>query len=776
MKYLLGFFFTCNFLFAATLTPVTLQLAWKYQFQFAGYIMAKEKGFFQEEGLNVTLKEYEFGMDVQTEMLEGNADFAIGRSTLILDRLEDGHPFKLMFALGQASPVMLQALKREDLKTLEDIKGKKFLFSGSGGLNRNVASVWSMLHSVGVKAEDVIFVQAKKWDASEVTDGTGDVITAYSTITPFHLKKQGFEPLVFHPKDYGFDFYGDILFAMEPYLQKHPKVAEGFYRATVKGWEYAFANVGETIDTITSKYNTQKLDRDLLAFEAAEFTKLAYQPGIPLGDVNPVKIEKIVNTYRLLGFAKKNPQNDFTSFIYEAPTFKTLRLSPEERTYIKDNPLIKVGVRSDWKPYDYVNEKGLHVGMSQDILELVSQRSGLRFTFDVLKDKELYHALETKKIDMIGISPKIKNNAISQSAPVFSLREHLFKLATYNEEEVKRIAVVETLPSEKELRKSRLHELHPLAKTITFETLDDAFAALQTRKVDLLYATKAAVYVWMQDHQVSGIEMAFPKQGFKEEFLYASVLKEDTMLQSIVSKALLMINEEEKRAIQNQWIPLVFKAPINWTLVWQIVGFVTLFIMAILYKHLRLRRLNKRLSQSEKELRQAHERLRELAHRDPLTKLYNRRYFEEAAERMMALSLRHQEPLCVLMLDIDDFKVVNDTYGHAAGDSVLVDIAQRINYNLRKSDIIARYGGEEFIFLLPDTSLEGAATFAEKIRGMIETSSISIAEGKIISVTVSIGVASLKTKTLMMDELFKKADEALYIAKKSGKNNVVTLA
>lgn len=158
--------------------------------------------------------------------------------------------------------------------------------------------------------------------------------------------------------------------------------------------------------------------------------------------------------------------------------------------------------------------------------------------------------------------------------------------------------------------------------------------------------------------------------------------------------------------------------------------------------------------------------LKNQATRDPLTSLFNRRYFEEEVKQ---LANRSGPPFSILMLDVDKFKNVNDTYGHKVGDQVLIEMAGVCEKALRDNDIVARYGGEEFVIYLHDTDEEKSKAVAERVRETIAASRISIGEGQTISVTVSIGVATSRM-SLSIDELVKMADTALYKAKNNGRN------
>ncbi|MDP3269536.1 MAG: diguanylate cyclase [Legionella sp.] len=172
------------------------------------------------------------------------------------------------------------------------------------------------------------------------------------------------------------------------------------------------------------------------------------------------------------------------------------------------------------------------------------------------------------------------------------------------------------------------------------------------------------------------------------------------------------------------------------------------------------------------EQKQFHDRLEHLAYQDYLTALKNRRYFFEQGENEYARALRFNQPLSLIMLDIDHFKKVNDTYGHKTGDLLLISLSKILTRILRKIDIISRIGGEEFAILLPQTSLKGACEVAEHIRTTIVKSPLILQQGMPLKYTVSIGVSTLVSKYATLEMLLNEADSNLYEAKNSGRNKV----
>jgi len=178
-----------------------------------------------------------------------------------------------------------------------------------------------------------------------------------------------------------------------------------------------------------------------------------------------------------------------------------------------------------------------------------------------------------------------------------------------------------------------------------------------------------------------------------------------------------------------------------------------------------------RLAEKNEELQHANEILAQLSITDGLTKLHNHRYFQDHLTREIKRVSRTRQPLSLILLDIDDFKLLNDTHGHAAGDEVLVSLASIMNDSARESDLIARYGGEEFVVLMPNTDLAGAVHLAEKIRMAVETTRLIIGDNlKPIEITISLGVALYAGNRR---EFFAEADRALYRAKAAGKNCVI---
>ena len=182
----------------------------------------------------------------------------------------------------------------------------------------------------------------------------------------------------------------------------------------------------------------------------------------------------------------------------------------------------------------------------------------------------------------------------------------------------------------------------------------------------------------------------------------------------------------------------------------------------------KLEQLHLEIERKQNELLSINATLVELSVNAKLTGLKKRRYFEEKIEEQLAIFDETAQLFSLLILDIDHFKKVNDTYGHQVGDEVLAQLARILNAHARQDDVVARYGGEEFVIILPETDVDTSRTIAEQIRRVVEQ-----AEWQTGRVTISIGIATV-TEEDTDATILKKADQALYVSKENGRNRVST--
>jgi len=290
----------------------TLVLPWKHQFQFAGYYVAKEMGYYAEAGLDVEIKEYDLKRDNTKVVSLNKYEFGVGHSSLILDRLNKYPNIILLSAIFQSAPTVLLALKNSNIHTISDIAGKTIMMSKD---QANTASINAMLYAEGL-AQNSFHVIDTSFTPNDLIQKNSDLMFSYSSNEPYFLEQKGIEYTQFNPKDYGYDFYSDILFTSTTMLKKEPLMVDAFVSASLKGWHYAFTHIDESVKIILQHYNTQKKSKGALLYEAKVLKKLAFTDGVKFGSINPIRVNEIATTYRLLGLVYNPQQVDFNSFIY----------------------------------------------------------------------------------------------------------------------------------------------------------------------------------------------------------------------------------------------------------------------------------------------------------------------------------------------------------------------------------------------------------------------------------------------------------------------------
>ena len=203
---------------------------------------------------------------------------------------------------------------------------------------------------------------------------------------------------------------------------------------------------------------------------------------------------------------------------------------------------------------------------------------------------------------------------------------------------------------------------------------------------------------------------------------------------------------------------------------------VTLSIISTQNSIIQLKKANEELErkviQRTKKLEETQKELIEQANRDPMTKLYNRRYFNEVIKQLIQISQREETSLSIMIIDIDNFKNINDSYGHQIGDDVINNLADIFRNTVRTSDISIRFGGEEFIIVLPNTNIENGLIISEKVRTSVEESTTEVENNIKIKFTISIGLSLINQDDKNIENALRKADKALYKSKQNGKNQV----
>ncbi|HOP03003.1 MAG TPA: ABC transporter substrate-binding protein [Tenuifilaceae bacterium] len=286
---------------------VVLQLSWKHQFQFAGYYAAIEKGYYSDAGFNVIIKEADTSLLVLNEILNGNADYAIGDAELLVSFIE-GAPISVIACIYQHSPSVLMVKASSDILTPHDLVGKKLMV----GENLYALEILTMLYSEGVNPSQIELVP-HNFSVNDLLTDKVDGLGAYISNEPYFMEKFGIPYRLIKPTSYGIDFYSDCLFTSQNKIKRNPEKVLKFQQASIKGWEYALANPEEISKLIIQKYNPSKT-MDHLLYEASEIRKLISPDFIEIGHINKWRWQKIGEYLFQQNIATNLP--DIEPFIY----------------------------------------------------------------------------------------------------------------------------------------------------------------------------------------------------------------------------------------------------------------------------------------------------------------------------------------------------------------------------------------------------------------------------------------------------------------------------
>lgn len=291
-----------------SLDIIDFQLRWHHQFQFAGYYAAVEKGFYEEEGLDVRIHEAAPGKTPVGEVLAGRAQYAESNAEILYARLQ-GQPLVVLASIFQHSPSVLLVRKDSNITNPHDLIGKKIMLLNA----QTDADFYAMLRHEGIEPNAINIVPSSL-DFEDFVTGKVAAFNSYLTNEPYILSQRGIEYNVIYPSTYGIDFYSDILFTSEQELKKRPERVEAFRRASLRGWRYAMDNPNEIIDLLLNKYQVPK-SREHLEFEAKAMRALILPDIVEIGHMNSGRWQRMAEAFSDVGMADKNFSLD--GFIYD---------------------------------------------------------------------------------------------------------------------------------------------------------------------------------------------------------------------------------------------------------------------------------------------------------------------------------------------------------------------------------------------------------------------------------------------------------------------------
>jgi diguanylate cyclase (GGDEF)-like protein/PAS domain S-box-containing protein len=752
---------------------IVLQLKWLHAYQFAGYYVAREKGFYREAGLDVDIREGWPGIDFVEEVVSGRAQYGTGSSGLILDR-NQGKPVVALAVILQQSPDILMAAGRSGITTPRRLAHKRVMTNYS-----TPAIAAMLLKEAGSLDKFEILDQTD--DLQGLIDGNLDAVAGYLTDQPFFFLERRFPIIVIRPVHYGVDFYGDNLFTSEDELHAHPERVKAFRHASLKGWRYAMDHPDETVAMVRQYGSTRTVEH--LLFEYRAMRELMLPALIDIGHMNPRRWRDIADTYVRLG--QLSPAYSLQGFLYDPnpaisldrfKRYAALALFAVFAAAIAIIALLRFNRRLQREIRERKNAE-LRLRKSEQCLQ--EQEAYLRAVFDnepeciKLLDREgrlldmnpaglamlgadSLEAVRGRKVScMVGTADKPLFEDMIEAVFRGESRRLVFEAVGLTG--VRRHLETHSVPlwdSDRRAVRALLGVTRDVSERLhTEEKLRLSAAVVES--------TREGVLITDADSHIMAINRAFTEiTGYQEQevigrkpsFLASGRHGRDfyqAMWSSIRTAGCWqgeLWNRRKDGELFPEWLTINVVKDADG----RIINYVGVF-------------------SDISQLKRSQNQLEYLAHHDPLTGLPNRLLLNAWLEHALLRAERNQSLGAILFLDLDRFKHINDSLGHSVGDELLIQVANRFRQAVRRDDAVARLGGDEFTVLLENIREgEDAALLAEKlINALIEPFSV---EGQQFFIGVSIGISIFPQDGNTVEQLLRNADAAMYRAKEEGRN------
>jgi|GEM_PF-379312 len=551
MKNKLWIVYTLLLVFAtqisAKLEKVSLQLQWLDQFQFAGYYIAKEKGFYKNVNLDVSIKKFNKNIDIVNDVVSSQSTYGIGRSSLIVDK-SNGKNIVALAAIFQSSPLIFLALESSNINTIQDFKNRRIMITNNA---QGATSLQAMIVSKGLNFKDTI-IQEHSYNIDDLINGKTDLMSSYISNQPYILDKKNIKYKIFSPKDFGFDFYNDFLFTSNKELKENPKRVESFVKASLEGWTYAFNNIEESVDIIHTKYNNENKSKEALIFEAVQLKKLAYAGTNKIGTITEKKLLRMFDLHTLMGLTKNKVEID--EFVYSISKSK---LSTKEKKFVQQFKEIKVHNEKNWPPYNF-NENGIAKGYSIDYMNLLAKKVGLSVEYISNQTWDDYLLmLKNKNLDVMLniVDTQQRRKYTNFTSPYSDLLTSIFilkenkKIKSMKDLNGKTVAIPKGFYTNSILKNN-----YPKIKIKQTEDTLEALRAVAFKKADATISDFAVANFLLQKNAINTLSAV--SSVADEEFqksLRLGVRNDLPILQTILQKGMNLISDEEILKLRRKW-------------------------------------------------------------------------------------------------------------------------------------------------------------------------------------------------------------------------------
>ena len=596
MKLLIIFLLFLN-LYAKPLEKVTLQLQWKHQFEFAGFYIAKEKGYYKDVGLDVEFKEFDTNINIIDSVLNTPNMYGITYSNLISEYLK-GKPLVFIANFFKQSPLAIVASK--DIELPIDLKDKKVMGVGE---NIHSAMMLVMFKKFGLSVKDFISIP-HSFDVKDFIDKKVDAMVVYTTNETFALDKLQIPYNLLDPSIYGAEFYDVNLFTSQKELQLHPNRVKNFKNASIKGWKYALNHIDETINIILKKYNSQHKSKEALEYEAKQIKTLMLTNLYKIGSIDINRVKLIADNFKDLGLISKDIYTDFDKFIFKENHYY-IQLTHSELDYLQKHSVIKVHNEQDWTPYNF-NTKGTAQGFSIDYMNLLASKIGLKVKYiSGYTWEEFLNMIKHNKIDVMLNIAKTTNREkyLAYTSPYLDTVYTMIVKDTHNrykklsDFDGKTIAVVKGFYEEEMLKK-----YYPNINLLLVDNTTECLKAVIFNKAHGTLNTLGVAQYLIAKYQISGLKTAFEIKDKRFDLkLHLATNKNNTILRDILEKGKAQITQEEIIKLREKWFSIE-KDKINYTIILSVIGVIGLISLLIVIWNIKLnQKVNKEIAKNKEQ-------------------------------------------------------------------------------------------------------------------------------------------------------------------------------
>ena len=694
------------------LKKLTLRLSWFDQFQFAGYYIAKEKGFYKDAGLDVEILPFEYQIDIPNEVQARRVDFAVGRENLILEKSKYKNLVSLM-ALFQATPLEVITKKSSNINTLLDFENKRVMSTID---DSNEVSFKAMLASKKIDLNKINFI-SHSHNIYDLIENKTDLITAYSSKSPYWLKKENIDYISFAPRDYGFDMYSDFLYTNSELIKDDLNSVQAFKNASIKAWEWAFANIEESAQIIFEKYNNQNLEFDELIFEGLELKKLSYLNGVNLGNINYEKLKRVYDLYNVMGFVDE--KIDLNDFIFNDKSLFELSLTEVEKKYLKNKSFINMCVIPEAMPFSQIKDEK-YIGISADLIELLEKTINKPMKLVSTKYwNDSLEFVEEKKCEILSSAIKTEKrekflnftDSLISMPLVLVTKNKISFIDDIANLENKRVSIVTSYALNDILK-----EKYKNIDFVNVANIDDAFERVLKDEnfghIDFLPVA------WYKIQRKFNNKLSISSKLDEKVELSVAVNKDDETLFNILNKAVSLINEDDKDLILDKWLLNSYEEEFDFKVIYYIFIISSAVIFVILLRQRFLNNLNRRLRHiidlKTKQLKNINRNLEKRVEKELEENLKKDRLLAQQQKMIsmgqMIENIAHQwrQPLSVITTSASAVKlkkelnILDDAYLTNSLDSI-VKTAQYLSQTIDDFRYFYKPQKEKEIFYLDET-------------------------------------------------------------------------